>query len=266
MKTIKILTFLTTLFIFGCSNPLDKLIKPEMLQGAVPNFTITGVDIQTGKSVNGGTLIRGKAIVPYDIKREQVKPTLLSAIKKLQEQHPACQWIVVWLIPEKEAIGAGLEAGHGEYAVDHINIMYGIPSKKTLDREIELKKNLLNPAFIKASIKEDEFFEEMYGPNYKDYVPIRLPTREEFDRCVKIKKLYYAASEEITKRDEKAARKNRQFDGDLYRELMLTQEERVFKSISKQLRMPVSKVKKAKSIGSRYYFLGWDKEKIKIES
>lgn len=72
----------------GCSSsdPIDRLIPDEALTGAIPNAEPVRIEEQHGKSVNGGFLINAQVIVPFDIKKEQVKPTLLTAIKTLKNR------------------------------------------------------------------------------------------------------------------------------------------------------------------------------------
>lgn len=46
------------LFLSGCSgeDAIENLIPPELLKGAISNIHIFDIEIQTRKSVNGGTL------------------------------------------------------------------------------------------------------------------------------------------------------------------------------------------------------------------
>lgn len=149
----------------ACSeSPIDRLIPLSATKGGLANFTVSGINVQEGKSINGGTLVSGLVMVPHDIKREQVKPTLLAAIKGLKNQYGKCEWIIVYAIPSQELKGTGINAGMAEYAEGKIRIDYGVPSTTQLAAEVGAAK-------------------EIGGPEND---PLRLMSKDEFDLAVAV--------------------------------------------------------------------------------
>ena len=255
MKKSFLLTILFLVLIMGCSDPVEKLIPPEALKGALTNLNITG-KTQTGKSVKGGTLIEVFAMVPYDIKRKQLKPTLLGGIKGVKKQNSDCEWIILWLRPGKSK-GAGIYAGRAEYKEGKIDLYYGIPSKKQLAQSLELKNKYSDPA-LKG--KKDEAGFDQYDP---DYEAVRLLNKQDFDLGVHIRTLYYKYYKITIDKDEKTARKNKKWNSDLYRQLSATFEERVLRLVADELKLPVVEIRKMKSKILRYYdHMAWGSEII----
>lgn len=257
----KLFIFICIILLFsGCfmEDPIETLIPPELLKGAISYIDVFDIEIQTRKSINGGTLINAWAAVPYNIKREQVKPTLLSVIRELKKQNPECEWFVVWLCADGErARDAGVHAGRGEYTKDQVNIGYWIPSQKQLKERLELKKQLADPAL--KNQQTDDLFALEYDP---DYVPAKLLDKKDFDLAVKITILYYNLNKIITDQDIQASRKNKTWDSDLYRQLMVTQDGRALKMVADKLKIPEDEIRKRKSSLLRYYCM-WDGETIK---
>ena len=138
------------------ANPLDALVPDSSIKGSLKNFTVTDIQVQTRKAINGGVYVQGTVIVPFDFKKEQVKPTLLAAIKGLKEKYKDCEWIGVFA-----QVAKGHYAGRAEYAQKKIEINYNILSDDELkERNRNAKKNGLDI--------------------------IRMPTKEEFDQAVLI--------------------------------------------------------------------------------
>lgn len=149
----------------ACSeNPIDRLIPLSATKGGLANFTVSGINVQEGKSRNGGMLVSGLVMVPHDIKREQVKPTLLAAVKGLKDQYGKCEWIIVYAIPSQELKGTGINAGMAEYAEGKIRIDYGVPSTMQLAAEVGAAKEIGDP----------------------DSDPLRLMIKDEFDLAVAV--------------------------------------------------------------------------------
>jgi len=98
------------------------------------NISVSGLmyEEQTGKAVRGGKLIRVKGIVSFDIKREQVKPSLLAVITKVRKNNPKCEWIFVVLSPGAELGKYAHHAGIADYKEGNLTIRYGIPSDKNI--------------------------------------------------------------------------------------------------------------------------------------
>jgi hypothetical protein len=113
-----------------CGPSIDTLIPASRLDGTLPNLQIETSE-QTGKSVKGGRLLVSSVAVPYDMRSDQVKPTLLSIIKQIKQKDPSCEWIVVYLVPVDAALPL-LQAGIGTYKEGRIELRTGIPSDKDL--------------------------------------------------------------------------------------------------------------------------------------
>lgn len=119
--------------IIACGSDIERKIPPSMTNGAVENLNLS-IEKQTGKSRYGGTLIKAYGVVPFNIKREQIRPTLLAAIRVLKQNNPGCEWFWVGIVPETMALAkTGRLVGRAEYTEGELDIYYGIPSDKQMD-------------------------------------------------------------------------------------------------------------------------------------
>jgi hypothetical protein len=255
-RTRNILILWILIGLISCSSTAEEIIPNELLKGAVQCENLNG-EVQEGKSINGGTLLLVNGSVPFDIKQDQVKPTLLSVIQNGKKKMPECQWIIVFLSP---AGGEGtlLQVGRAELIYNDITIEYGIPSREQLSQSVKNIEKYTDPTLKNHP---DPLEAMMYDP---DYTPVRLPTPEEYQLGVKIWKTDHRLNEEIVEQDNESAKINKKWNAEKYRELMKTQSERRAKRLSEQLKMSVQDLKKAKSIVSKYYILGWGKEVINL--
>jgi hypothetical protein len=139
MRTL-IASVFCCLMLSACSSSIDTLIPESSLDGALPNLNIQFSE-QTGKSVEGHRLLAAAVTVPFDIRRDQVKPTLLSIIKQIKHAEPSCEWIVAYLVPGDSTLPL-LQAGIATYKEGKIEIRYGVPSDKNLADYNALKSNV----------------------------------------------------------------------------------------------------------------------------
>jgi len=143
----KLITLLFILALFcGCESRLDKAIPQSSLAGAISDIDVnlSGqgeiADQQECANKSGWcwapkdwTLLNADAFVPFDIKREQIKPTSLAILKKLAEKYPKCTTININLAPDKEMAEILFLVGRLEYRDNKITIHYGIPSDKEME-------------------------------------------------------------------------------------------------------------------------------------
>lgn len=218
----------------ACSeNPIDRLIPLSATKGGLANVTVSDIDVQE-KSINGGTLVSGFVAVPHDIKREQVKPTLLAAIKDLKDKYRKCEWIVVFAIPSPELKGTGIWAGKAEYVEGKIQVDYGIPSAAQIAEPIE---------------KE---FKKLHS----DYEPVRLMSKEDFDLAVAVnttwQKIHVGLLDEANK-----------YSGEVYmRKVEKISDARLLKLTSQKMNLPEAKVKSLMHQLGWYYSPLWGNETI----
>jgi hypothetical protein len=160
MKTLAFVAIIFSVALGACtSDPIEKLIPQSLTKGGLSTFTIDDIEVQNGKSRNGGTYVQGTVSVPFDIKKEMIKPTLLAAIKELKGRYKNTEWIAVYAMVSKSYSSVG----RAEYAQNKIEIHYDILS--------------------------DEMLKERNQAAKKDGLEvIRMPTKEEFDQAVLIDK------------------------------------------------------------------------------
>ena len=145
MRKLVILFFILALFC-GCESRLDNAIPQSSFVGAISNVDVNlrgQGEIATQQAcVNKSgwcwapedwTLLNADAFVPFDIKREQIKPTSLAILKKLVEKYPKCTTININLAPDKEMAEILYFVGRLEYRDNKIIIHYGIPSDKEME-------------------------------------------------------------------------------------------------------------------------------------
>jgi hypothetical protein len=247
--------FILLMFFFGCSNdPIDKLIPEASLKGSILNISIFDMETQRGKLVQGGLLINASAKVPYDIKQEEVKPTLLASIRELKKQNKDCEWIIVFLCPDGRK---GVYAGRGEYREGKISIDYGVPSAKQLAEAEALKIKLADPS-LKG--KKDEFGIEEYDPNYD---PPKLMSKKDFDQASDANDLYYKYYHILGQEDLKKARNGTKWNQDVYNNLQNTIDDRIYRMISEEMSLPEDQIRKLRSKLAKYFAIyAWGEETI----
>lgn len=97
-------------------------ITDSMTAGCIDSINIKGV------LKKNGAMIDASVLVPHDIKRAEVRPTLLKAINEINKKHPDIEWIQVWLLAGMKNI----YAGNADYKYGQIYLRYGIPSQKQI--------------------------------------------------------------------------------------------------------------------------------------
>jgi hypothetical protein len=137
---------LLLLSVLSCTqDPLETLISPDLTKGSLQNLKVD-YKLSSNKSVTGGMAIHTTAAVPYDINRDQIRPTLLAGIKAIKQKHPECEWINLFLCPEKESAGLALYCGRAEYKEGEIGIWYGVPNAVQLVESAEDAEASRDPA------------------------------------------------------------------------------------------------------------------------
>lgn len=223
----------------ACSeSTIDRLIPPSATKGALANFSVSEIKVQSGKSVNGGTLVTGSAIVPYDIRRDQVKPTLLAAIKGLKDKHRDCEWIIVYAIPSQNLKGTGINAGMAEYAGGKIRIDYGVPSATQLTGPVG----------------------DLLGT---DYEPVRLMSRDDFDLAVAIDAVWQNIHLKLLDDADQKAKTNKARYADIHsRETAKISDTKLAALTSQKMSIPASQVKKLRTQLLMYYGPFWGNETL----
>ncbi len=207
------------------TSPIYRLIPDASLVGACPTVKIFNIQTQHGKTVNGGMLISASVHVPYSIRRDQVKPTILACIRELKRRNKKCEWIHIFLCVE----GRKIYAGRGEYKSGEIRVSYGIPSQKQL-----------------ASLED-----------------VKPLNRGDFDKAADISDLFYAYDGILAGQDLKKARKGKVWNQDIYNSLMDTRDARIYSMISDQLQISAFEVRRLKRCVMNYYMLTWGDEIIR---
>lgn len=226
----------------GCSDKdqVDSLIPKTDLMGSCDSVRIFDMETQQAKTIKGGFLIHALAEVPYDIKREQVKPTVLKCIQDLKHKNQGCEWITVFLCANGRK---GIHAGKGEYKEGKIIISYGVPSREQLAAE-------------KVAIEDYHLVHE----------PPRLLSGTEFNQAAEICDLYVKYTAILEEEDIKNASEGKIIDQDIYESLMDSRADRVFKKVAGEVNLPEVKVRKLRNNLMRYYILNWGDETIQKSS
>ncbi|PKN51392.1 MAG: hypothetical protein CVU55_12205 [Deltaproteobacteria bacterium HGW-Deltaproteobacteria-13] len=217
MKKTIILFFVLAL-LCGCESKLDKAIPPSFLVGAVSNIDINLngegelADRQNCANRNGWCwkpedwiMLKADGFVPPDIKREQIKPTILAILKRLIKEYPKCKKIFINLAPDKEMVGLGYLVSRGEYENNKIKILYGIPSDKEIEEynskigkfypsSKDCGKIFCEPDYTKMK-KNDA--PRLFRPDQKTYMKYKpiFKAYEDFIYYKSKDKLHYSTSE-----------------------------------------------------------------------
>lgn len=231
------------LFLFAActDSTVDRLIPPSATNGGLANFTVSDIKVQKGKSINGGMLVSGSVLVPYDIKREQVKPTLLAAIKGLKDKYRDCEWIIVYAVPHQKLTGTGINAGMAEYAERKISIAYGVPSA----------------AQLAAPPIDDENKKFLDG----DYEPVKLMSKADFELAVAVDAAWQAAHRKLLYDADQKAMQNKAGYGEIYaRETAKISDAKLATLTSQEMGIPAAGVKKLRKQLLIYYGPFWGHE------
>lgn len=229
MKKWFLFCFIAAFLFVACESKIDKMIPASQLIGAVSDVSVS-IREQVGKNVKGGRLLEALGVVPFDIKREQIKPTILAIVKAIKRKNPDCEWIAVHLKLAKDL--PLLQAGIAEYKEGTVSISYGIPSDKQIE---EWNANIGKP------FKLDN---KVLGIN--DLPRLYRPDRKTFEDGAQVIRLYFKFN------NDPKIKKNKV--------------EQLFPLISKELGFPVKDVECLYKYMSNYYFTGlWGTEEFKIQ-
>ncbi|MGA2525940.1 MAG: hypothetical protein ABSF79_04910 [Smithellaceae bacterium] len=246
-----IIFFLALLLFCGCESRLDKAIPQSSLVGAVSNIDVNlegrgELKDQKGCTNKAGwcwepkdwTLLMADAFVPFDIKKEQIKPTLLAIFKRLKNEYPKCTIINIWLEPDKELAEILYPIGSLEYHDNKMVINYGIPSDKEMEEhnsqigKFEIIKNILPMPGEKEEKIEKNEEPRLFRPDQKTY---------EFYKRILI------TAEDIKFSERKDTRKRKLFNStkEYYADLS--------NKVSKKIDVPIKDIENALRFMNSYY-------------
>jgi len=229
---------LITMLLISCESKIDKAIPEAMLVGAVPNMN---VDIKED-NYHGGKARIATAIVPFDIKREQVKPSLLAILKAVYGKYPNATGIFVKLTPDADLGRYAYFAGRADYEDNVITIHYGVPS----DEQIK-KWN----SEIGKPVRDDN--EKVLFIN--DAPRLSIFNKETFETAKKIVLFYYKTDKQLADKYSKQP-------------LKMPTTEQISKIVAKEMGVSLQKVIHHHRLLSNYFSAGtgiWGKETINIK-
>jgi hypothetical protein len=118
----------------SCGDNIERLIPKSQLVGSVANIPINFNKKEVSMcDRQPDYTILGKSTVPFDIKREQIKPSLLAALKDSLKNIKKCQHIWIDLYPDRSFAPYQLNmVGRVEYYQGKITLYYGIPSDEQM--------------------------------------------------------------------------------------------------------------------------------------
>lgn len=127
-----------------------------------------GVDISFHKTSSKDLRIEAVGIVPFNIKREQIRPTIFFVLKQLKIKYPDCKQSSIVLTPERDSnpLFHFISVGSAIYKDDQISIHYGIPSDDQISKyNADGEKS--KPVFILGEWTPP--FRRLYRPDMKTY-------------------------------------------------------------------------------------------------
>ena len=127
---MKFIMLLSLLVFVSCSNG-GANISTDLCKGAI-SISDLSIEFKEVQSAAGGSLINAEGIVPCDIKKEQVKPTIMQTLKNVLVKYPSCQEVYVRLTPDHTF---NHYVGHATYIAGKVKIHYGIPSDAEIDKK-----------------------------------------------------------------------------------------------------------------------------------
>lgn len=233
MNKLKIVVLIfISLMLFACSDPIESLIPPSSVHGAITQFNVSGDLKENGKKIDA------YVTVPHDIKRDQVRPTLLAAIKGLKKENKKIDWIAVDLLAGGDS---SFFAGRGELKSNQIKIEYWVPTEAQIHERIEYNQNQRGEDSAILPIPE-------------------LMSKEAFAMALKANDLYHKYYNKLSDRDNQLISENE----DLFDELNNTRTERARKLTAKKLGLSSQDVLDYRSRLNNYYTIGWGKETISL--
>ncbi len=237
MKARLLLLLLIMTFLISCESRIDKAIPDSMLVGAVPNMNV-GLEED---NYRGGKAIIATGIVPYDIKREQVKPSLLAILKVVVEKYPKATGIFVRLAPDEQLGRLAYFAGKADYEGNVITVHYGVPA----DEQIKNWNSEIG--------KPITFEGKTLGTN--DSPPLSRFNKETFDTGKKIILLYYKTEKQLIAKYSNQP-------------LKMPTTEQISKIVAKEMGISLKEVTRHHRLLSNYFSAGtgiWGKETINLK-
>jgi len=189
----------------------------------------------------GGKAIIATGIVPSDIKREQVKPSLLAILKAVSDKYPNATGIFVRITPDEDLGKYAYFAGKADYEDNEITIHYGVPSDE------QIKK--WNSEIGKPIIIEGKPF----GIN--DSPVLSRPNKETINTGKKIILLYYKIEKQFIDKYSK-------------KPLEMPTTTEISKVVAKKIGMEPQEVTRLHRFLSNYFSAGtgiWGKETINLK-
>lgn len=216
-------------------DPIDRHVPDSLLKGSIQKLDIKFEIHKQGK------LLYGEAIVPHDIKRGQIKPTLLKGIKALNKKQSKYRWISFYLYCGGHSNEGGVSPGRAEYKEGITTINYEIPSAK----QIEIQKQVI------AETPDA-------NPNA---VPILL-SKESFTKALKIYNLYYKKHNQLSGQYSDLLMKKK-ISQKQYFKLSDNIIDKSMELVAEETGMTKSEVLKSRENIGYYYGMGWGEETIK---
>jgi len=226
------------LMLVACESKIDKVIPDSLLVGAVPNIN---VDIKEDH-YKGGTAIIATGIIPFDIKREQVKPSLLGVLKTVTKQYPNSTGIFVRLTPDADLGKYAYFAGRTEYEDNEITLYYGVPSDEQI-KEWNSEIGKLLPSLFGEK------------PSIIDVPQLSRFNKETFEAGKKIALFYNKFSKKL-------------HDKYIDQPLKKISSKQIYQMVSREINMPLKNVEYYYRFMNSYFIVGgsWDKETINLNS
>lgn len=212
------------------ASDLDK-IPTSQFKGAIQPIKI----IETRQ---GGKL-EAIVVIPLNMKRSQLRPTILNTFKKLKDRFDTAS-IELEFVPDDEHLAKScVAAGVADYREGlGIDIRYGIP---TVGQMQEYNSKIGKP--------EQHLFDK--GLDINNNIPLAEPDRRTFETSKKIILL----RKKIAKTDEPQCSLT----------LPLENTDPIAKEMTKEMKMPLKEIWRYFTFMETYYSaIGWDKETIKL--
>ncbi|MCG8637022.1 MAG: hypothetical protein MI863_24530 [Desulfobacterales bacterium] len=161
------------IFTSACSHPIEKLAPDSELKGAVTPLKIIAIEKESKRATPRKIRIKAFVSVPHDIKKEQVRPTILMGLRILEHRFPGKDLFSVYLCPDgKKSMSCGyLYVARGEYADKEIRICYLIPSREQIEAYAEANKDM--------------------RPEKERVIVPRMMSKKDFYQAIEITSLYY---------------------------------------------------------------------------
>lgn len=236
MKRIT-MVIVSIMMLISCGSEIDKKIPDSMLVGAVPNMNISLEE----DNYRGGKAIIATGIVPFDIKREQVKPSLLAILRVAAEKYPKATGIFVRLTPDEQLGRFAYFAGKADYEDNVITVHYGVPS----DEQIKKWNSEIG--------KPITFEESTLGIN--DSPQLSRFNKETFDSGKKIILLFHKIEKQL-------------YDKYINQPLKSPTTEQISRIAAKELGLSLKEVTHHHRLLSNYFSAGtgiWGKETINLK-